>query len=76
MLLLYVLSFFVVIPLLNGGIMKVNYSISKIPPNLPLTFGLPSSHLGIVCKQPLLSVCRRLQREACRYIAILATSLH
>ena len=51
MLLLYVLSFFVVIPLLNGGIMKVNYSISKIPPNLPL------------------------QREACRYIAILATSL-
>ncbi|MBR2026153.1 MAG: hypothetical protein IKA07_03345, partial [Alistipes sp.] len=26
---------------------------------LPLTFGLPPSHLGKVCKHPLLSVWRR-----------------
>ena len=52
MLLLNVLFVLRFSALLNGGIMKVNYSISKIPPNLPL------------------------QREAYRYIAILATSLH
>ena len=36
--------------------------VFTFPLNLPLTFGLPPSHLGIACKQPLRSVWRRLEK--------------
>ena len=33
--------------------------VCYLSPKPPLTFGLPPSHLGIVCKHPLLSAWRR-----------------
>ena len=61
--------------------------VLTFPLNPPLTFGLPPSHLGIVCEQPLLSVCRRLKkgglvllrrRKSCykeRYLVLLLYSV-